>query len=185
MARRKSSYRSLIVGSVFTLFTFGASFAVIAAGKSEESVDTAAVAAVSRPEPSVSVDGPHETLTERDNDLDAAQAMIQAQQDEILALNQQLQAGLAVSRTFEVNDRDVAYPLLPPKLMMSVSTFGGALVVNYGPARDLIQVGGRIDIRADGRDCFLVLLESRIDKAKFTFGCDSPTGSLALVKASG
>ena len=103
------------------------------------------------------------------------------------ALSNQLEHGRVVARDIVIDEVSVAYPLVPPKLMMSVSSFSGSVVqVQVGPKRKMMAVGERLDLIAEGAPCYLVLVESRRERAQFSFGCEAPAeDSIGTVAAPG
>lgn len=80
-------------------------------------------------------------------------------------------------REIVVDTPDQAYPLILPKLMLSVTALpGGPLMVTLGDTTLFMRIGARRDFRLEGRACFLVLAESLRNRARFFFGCDPAGG---------
>lgn len=101
------------------------------------------------------------------DDLDPA---LRAQID---ALRAELMTGYDSGVHLVVDVPERAYPLLLPKLMMSVDMLGGGpLLVTLGDMTTLMRIGSRRDLEIDGQRCFLVLVESVRGRANFLFGCE-------------
>ena len=116
--------------------------------------------------------------------LDAALVKTEQQALEIAALHEQLDQGFVRSRRVLVSEVDRAYPLLPPKLMLSVERLaGGSLQVYFGDQSARFAIGQRIDFQEGPCDCFLVLMRSDRGAAEFAFGCDE--GEIAAVDLGG
>lgn len=117
--------------------------------------------------------------------LKRASARIGVLEAERASLVEQLGTGLVAFREITVTEANTAHPLLPPKLMMSVSDLSAGLVrVQAGRNRAVMAVGERMDIVSDdGCRCYLVLTEAGRSLARFTFGCERP-GAAETVQAS-
>ena len=75
----------------------------------------------------------------------------------------------------DVTSRQIAYPLFPPVVMMGVETLSGSeTVVNIGGSRLILRIGERYDISEAGRECFLTLIETKLEFARFAFACKRP-----------
>lgn len=112
--------------------------------------------------------------------LRRASQRLQSQDARIAALTKRLQSGYAHRRIVEIERAQVAYPLLPPKLMISVQALtGGSLITHFSDRTQIVAVGRRVDIVVDGLTCFLILLESRRRSARFDFGCEEPVRKAA------
>ncbi|MEM7509197.1 MAG: hypothetical protein AAF415_20980 [Pseudomonadota bacterium] len=122
-------------------------------------------------------------LTEGETDADPrisklmwrASLRLKSQEARIAALIERLEDGYAQRRIVEIERPQVAYPLLPPKLMISVQALtGGSLITHFSDRTQIVAVGKRVDLVADGLPCFLILLESNRQGARFDFGCEEP-----------
>lgn len=87
-------------------------------------------------------------------------------------LRRSLRSDHVVDRIITIDESRKAYELLPPKLYMSVSNLqSGSQVVFFGNQTETLSVGQYVDLRYDGMDCYILLLESDFDKATFKLGC--------------
>lgn len=76
-------------------------------------------------------------------------------------------------RTIEVTSTSQGYWLLEPKVMIAVDHLGGGdLRVKYSDRYEKIRIAQRMDVDVEGRQCFLLLVESVKGKAIFQFGCE-------------
>jgi hypothetical protein len=90
-------------------------------------------------------------------------------------------------RELVVEKVNVAYDLVPPKLMLGVRALsGGALKVHFGDRTERIEVGQLIDFVYGHCTCSLALRESVRGKARFVFGCErNDSGEGAAASAAG
>ena len=113
--------------------------------------------------------------------LDSATSARRRLEVERDALEARLAGDGAVHRRIRIARIDEAHALLPPKLMLSVTRLGrgeASICAGKERARSMF-VGELLDLPVDGRDCWLVLLESGPEGARFVFGCDAAEPALA------
>ena len=128
----------------------------------------------------------HEDLSQKTLDLSRTQAATQAAlgtsleenrhlRKEIAILDAQFRTGFVQSRTVTVEQVERAYPLVAPKLLLSVRHLsGGAVTAQFGARSEVFQVGQTVEFKIGRCECFLVLVESISGRAVFDFGCIEP-----------
>ena len=80
-------------------------------------------------------------------------------------------------KLLEIDRPQTAYPIVPPKLMISVQALtGGSLITHFSDRTEIIAVGKRVDLSFSDLQCFLILLESAKSRARFDFGCEEQSG---------
>lgn len=80
--------------------------------------------------------------------------------------------GFVHLRKIHVEKSKFAYPLVEPKLMLSVTSLkGGPIIANFGTETHVFSVGERFDFPLKDCDCFLLLESSARGEAVFSFGC--------------
>lgn len=88
-------------------------------------------------------------------------------------LRAQLKKGFVQDRIVVVTQPDTVHTLVEPKLVLAVGDLiGSSVYAVFGTTSRWFTVGERYDFRLDDCTCFLLLLESRRDWAKFRFGCE-------------
>ncbi|MEP3637485.1 MAG: hypothetical protein ABJN14_09530 [Paracoccaceae bacterium] len=104
--------------------------------------------------------------------LKAAKDEIEAQEEALQNIRQELNVGYVVSKDINISDSNRAYWLSEPKLMLGVNSLsGGSLKINFADQRTMIAVGERIDFKMEDCDCFLLLKSSQFGNANFRFAC--------------
>lgn len=75
-------------------------------------------------------------------------------------------------RIITIEESRKAYELLPPRLYMSVPSLqSGSQVIYFGKRMETLAVGQYVDLVHGNLNCYLILLESSLDRATFKFGC--------------
>lgn len=71
-----------------------------------------------------------------------------------------------------VDEVHTAYPLIEPRLLLSVKTLvGREVITTFDNATHTFSVGERIDFDFEDKKCFLLLAESERGRALFHMGC--------------
>lgn len=92
---------------------------------------------------------------------------------EIKALRAQVTQGFVRDLDLTITESQTAYPLVEPKLMISVDALhGGPVLAHFGTETHFFMVGQRVDFRVRDCYCYLLLRESVRDRAVFHFGCE-------------
>lgn len=94
-------------------------------------------------------------------------------QGELELLRAQIKDRFVREREVTITESQIAYPLVEPKLMISVNALhGGPILAHFGTESHSFMVGQRVDFRVSDCFCFLLLRESARGKAVFHFGCE-------------
>ncbi len=100
---------------------------------------------------------------------------------DLAALREQVTAGFVVHRTIEVTEPRTAFPLIEPKLMLSVDALpGGSVIVNYAEHTQSLRVAQTVEFIHGTCRCYLLLAESERNRAVFHFGCEEAEGPAEL-----
>lgn len=95
---------------------------------------------------------------------------------ELEAIQQQIMKGYVEDKRVVITESNVAYPLIQPKLMVSVqSLVGGTVIATFADQRKVFYVGQYVELQIETCECYLLLESSERDKAVFRFGCKEET----------
>ena len=105
--------------------------------------------------------------------LNRAEANLDRMSTDLASMRDQITEGYVHHRQVVVRANKTAYPLVEPKLMLSVDTLhGGSVLTYFGTQSYVFAVGQRVDFRLKDCECYLLLKESTTEKAVFAFGCE-------------
>ncbi len=127
------------------------------------------------PDPGLAADPPPDpdVLENLRSDLDAARRDVAELETEVAALRAQVTQGFVRDLSVTISESQTAYPLVEPKLMISVTALhGGPVLAHFGTRTHHFVVGQRVDFRVKDCYCYLLLRESVRDRAVFNFGCE-------------
>jgi hypothetical protein len=135
-----------------------------------------AVAANATPDPALSeiaVLPDPEVLQDLQADLNVARRDVEDLQTEVAALKAQVTQGFVRNLNVTISESQTAYPLVEPKLMISVTALqDGPVLAHFGTQTQYFLVGQRADFRVKDCYCYLLLRESVRGRAIFNFGCE-------------
>ncbi len=87
-------------------------------------------------------------------------------------LFERIPEGFVHLRKIRVEKAQFAYPMVEPKLMLSVKSLMQApITATFGTTTHMFSVGERVDFVLKDCDCFLLLEQASTGAAVFNFGC--------------
>lgn len=104
--------------------------------------------------------------------LEEAESRAAKSENELAAIEQQLTKGYVEDKRVVITESNVAYPLIQPKLMVSVQSLsGGTVIATFADQRKVFYVGQYVELQIEACQCYLLLESSARGKAVFRFGC--------------
>lgn len=102
----------------------------------------------------------------------SAELLVEKMSNELVKVRSQIRSNLIYDSLVVVREKSTSHLLIEPKLMLSVQDLAeGTILVRFGSEKRLFDVAETHEFKHDKCSCFLVLLESSIEKAVFRFGC--------------